>query len=166
MSTRGAWRCVAWGVLWLVASGCDRGQPSERAAQPASIGLAIAHVNGEAIGLSEVQRLCDATGLGPREALERLIAERLLSQHAAEQGYGQRATVEQGVQQARVRALLEREIETHPPPRERASEPDAADASAAARAKLDGLLRELAAKTPIHYDQAAIEQAFAEPTPP
>jgi len=149
-------RLAAAGALGcLLSMGCKDDAQSSAVTTSGPLGAAVAQVNGDAIALGEVQRLCDATGLAPREALERLIAERLLVQHAAAQGYGELAVVERGVQQARVQALLAREIEGSGSLKD----------SEARRDKLTRWLALLARGTPITYDEMAIRHAFAEQTP-
>lgn len=114
-------------------------------------GPVVAEVDGDAIGLGEVQRLCALTGLSPRAALQRLVGERLLVQHAAEQGYGQLPAVERAAARARVRALLASTIEVSA----------AGDTLRDQRAKLERLLAELAQTHKVAYDEAAIRHAFA-----
>jgi hypothetical protein len=117
-------------------------------------GPVIAEVEGDAIGLGEVQHLCDVTGLSPRVALERLVGERLLVAYAAEQGYGDLPVVERSATRARVRALLASTIEAQGP----------AAGVGEQKAKLDQLLAELTRTYAVTYDQAAIQQAFASPS--
>lgn len=115
-------------------------------------GPVVAEVDGDAIGLGEVQRLCDVTGLSPRAALERLVSERLLVQHAAEQGYGELPAVERAAARARVRALLAATIEGA----------GAGTAVSQQREQLERLLAELAQRSHVAYDEAAIRQAFVQ----
>lgn len=117
-------------------------------------GPVVAEVDGDAIGLGEVQRLCDLTGLSPRAALQRLVGERLLVQHAAEQGYGDLPAVERAAARARVRALLASTIEV----------PAVGDTVTDPRAKLERLLAELAQTHKVAYDEAVIRHAFAPQT--
>ncbi len=140
---------LALGVLL----GC--GDDAKTAAAPVVTvqGPVVAEVDGDAIGLGEVQRLCDLTGLSPRAALQRLVAERLLVQHAAEQGYGDLPAVERAAARARVQALLASTIEVSA----------GGDTLNDQRAKLDRLLAELAQTSKVAYDEAAIRHAFVPP---
>jgi hypothetical protein len=145
---------AVWTLAIGVALGCAA--DSKTAAVPAVTveGPVVAEVDGDPIGLGEVQRLCDVTGLSPRAALERLVGERLLVQHAAEQGYGELPAVERAAARARVRALLASTIEA----------PGAADTTEARRAKLQRWLVELAQTSRVAYDEATIRHVFADPT--
>jgi hypothetical protein len=154
----------AWAV-WALAAGLVLGCGADvsappgsaaalRAAPPSTSGVAapvVAHIDGAAIGRAEVERLCALTGLSPRAALERLIAERLLVAHAAAQGYGELPAVERAVTQARVRALLASTIEAR----------TGAGSVEEQKAKLAQLLSGLAQATKVTYDEAAIQRAFA-----
>jgi hypothetical protein len=148
--TVGKPRAVLALALGVVLGCVDEAKP---AAGPVGTveGRVVAEVDGDLIGLGEVQRLCDRTGLSPRAALERLVGERLLVQRAAEQGYGDLPAVERAAARARVRALLASTIEASA----------AGDTVSDQRAKLERLLAELAQRSKVAYDEAAIRHAFA-----
>lgn len=150
---RPSWR-RARGELMLACCllGCtasqDAGEPvPERVATPAAL------VNGEAIAIEEVRELVRASGLPPKRALERLVAERLLAQYAAERGYGEHVEVQRGGAQERVHLLLAQAVEAGS---------DAGDV-ATRRTKLELLLAELARRTPVTYHEATIARALADP---
>lgn len=150
-----SWRVGAVVVsAWLALHGCQRAADHEAGTERPLVrgeGVAVAHVNGDPISLSEVQQLCDATQLSPHKALERLVAERLLAQHAAARGYGALPEVKRAQQQASVRVLLAQELEGpgQPPQVEQR------------RGKLQRWLAALARQTRVTYDEATIGQAFA-----
>lgn len=103
------------GVVALLAVGCG-GADTDRAAtvkheKTQARGPVVATVDGDPISLSEVQELVDATGLSPREALERLENERLLAMYAEQRGYGQDANARRELERARARALLANAVE-------------------------------------------------------
>ncbi|MDB4975499.1 MAG: hypothetical protein JWN48_3840 [Myxococcaceae bacterium] len=161
---RAGWYQIARALacVGLVACGSAR----EPAPRPASgeLGQAAALVDGEAISLDEVERLRASTGLSARAALDRLIGERLLSRYAEQHGYGKLRAVTQGVEQARVQALLAREVEgrTRAGEESRAIESAASSQATAERAaRLERLLGQLAQQTKPRYDEAAIQKAFA-----
>lgn len=68
-------------------------------------GQVVSTVNGEPITLAEVDELV-AAGLTPREALERLQAERLLAAEARRRGVGDEWAVSEVARKAAVQALL------------------------------------------------------------
>ena len=115
----------------------------------------VASVNGTAIQLTEVAELSRRTGLPPREALARLVAERLLVQYAEAEGYGEHRAVQQELTRARVRALLAQTVEAGTQPGD----------TEARRDKLAALLSELAGRSSPSYDEAAIARAFADAAP-
>ena len=126
-------------------------------------GPVVAHVDGEPIGLAEVQQLCSATGLPPDQALRRLVSERLLVRHASREGYGGLAVVERAARQAQVRALLARTVEAPQAPTtpgSRAEDPAPAATVAEQKERLDRLLTQLAQQVGVKYDEVAIQQAF------
>jgi hypothetical protein len=138
-------------LVCAVAFGCVDDAPSASVPTGSLQGPVVAEVDGDVIGLAEVQHLCSVTGLSPRAALARLVSERLLVRHAAEQGYGELRAVERAAARARVRALLASTIEASG----EASTPDQQ------RVRLEQLLTELAQKSKVSYDEVAIRQAFA-----
>jgi hypothetical protein len=130
----------------------------------------------------------ELTGLTPREALERLVSERLLVQHAEARGYGEFAVVRREVERARVRALLQEVIERGRAPEDipldkvrarfeqkRAAletggpatfeehEPKlrAELAEEARKDALEALLKELRARVSVSYDEDAIDKALS-----
>jgi parvulin-like peptidyl-prolyl isomerase len=72
----------------------------------------VADVEGTAITVADVQRLCERGGLAPKEALGRLEAEALLAAEAERRGYGSVDEVARVAEQALVQTLLERDIES------------------------------------------------------
>jgi hypothetical protein len=138
------------GVLGLVMA-CGEGSrqaPTSRAVR--ETGPVVARVNGDPIGLDEVRRLCAASSLSAEQALERLVEERLLAQHAEARGYGELAETRNALLRAQVRALLEdsveREVEGTPERRER----------------LERLLQGLRGKTKVIYDENAVQRAMSD----
>jgi hypothetical protein len=182
-----------WGAALLVAlAGCEGKTTGPRAPHERAAGEAVqepvaARVNGEPIHVSEVAALVSASGLSARDALARLVDERLLSQHAESQGYGRLRSVEMEVARARVRALLveavEREIRPEGIPAERVRErfealkaqPGGSGlqlqveepkirtqlAVEARQERLQSLIDQLKKQTKIVYDEPAITKAFA-----
>jgi PPIC-type PPIASE domain len=75
----------------------------------------VANVDGTAITVADVQRLCERGGLTPRAALERLEAEALLAGEAERRGYAEVDAVDHVGQQALVQALLKADIESEKP---------------------------------------------------
>jgi parvulin-like peptidyl-prolyl isomerase len=71
-------------------------------------GAVVSTVDGHPITVDEVEELVRA-GLSPREALDRLQAERLLMSDAERRGFGKLPSVALIGEQARVQALLEAE---------------------------------------------------------
>jgi hypothetical protein len=177
--------------LLLALAGCGGDTPGKQASPAAerTVGEVIAaRVNGDAITLSEVKRLAERSGLLPKQALERLVGERLLAQHAEERGYGELPSVHIELKRARVRSLLEQVIEPGTGPQQIASErvqetfaahrhklPAPQEAriedhepslreylsNSARRQKLETLLKELRDGTTVVYDEPAIERALA-----
>jgi len=139
-----------------------RAHTAEPGAASSAGGPVVAHVDGEPIGLAEVQQLCSATGLQPDQALRRLVSERLLVRHASSEGYGELAVVERAARQARVRALLARTVEAPQTPTTLGSRADPAPTVTVAEQKerLDRLLTQLAQQVGVKYDEVAIQQAF------
>lgn len=74
-------------------------------------GEIVARVDGATVGLDEVRELCERTGLTPREALTRLVDERLLTKEALRRGYQHSALSPEETRRALVQALLAREVE-------------------------------------------------------
>ncbi len=179
-------RCAC---VWLLI-GCGGASGPADQAGPHALGLAAALVNGEPIELAEVRRLSIATGLTPQAALSRLVTERLLEQYARARGYAAEPAVRRGVAQAQVRALLAQAVEA--PASGREQNDGEAPASARERHDSEGpervraqsdrevrgslaepmieerrrelarLLEQLALRTPVRYDEAAIRTAFAQ----
>lgn len=136
------------GLLGVVAACGDGSQPAPTSRPVREAGPVVARVNGDPIGLDEVRQVCAASSLSPEQALERLVEERLLAQHAEARGYGEFAETRNAVLRAQVRALLEesvdREVEDTPGRRER----------------LERLLQGLRSKTKVVYDEEAVQKAM------
>jgi hypothetical protein len=100
-------------LLGLLACGpgADEGASARQHAAEVARGPVVATVGAAEIGLHDVEQAVRQTGLAPEKALERLVAEQLLGQHAAERGYGEGATLERELKKARARALLEHAVE-------------------------------------------------------
>ena len=90
------------------ASAPSTTQPGGTEADPSTV---LATVAGTPITAGEVVTLARATGLSPRDALDRLIAEQLLAREAQRRGYATRPEVSAAVERASVRAWLEAEVE-------------------------------------------------------
>jgi hypothetical protein len=143
-------------LLGLSALACsDRDAASGRERAPLASGVQVASVNGEPIGSAEVAALSRASGLPSKQALERLVAARLLAQHARALRYERSAEVVRGVAQARVQRLLALTVEQGTKPTELAVQ----------QQKLEALLAELARRTPVTYDEAAIAKVFSGQPP-
>jgi hypothetical protein len=174
----------------LLAAGCEQGGARPRHSAPSTQveGLVVARVNGEAITAAEVERVVQLTGLTPREAVERLVGERLLVQHAEARGYGELAVVRRELERARVRALLQEVIERGRAPEDiplekvrarfeqkraalEASGPTTFEehepklraelAQEARKEALKALLKELRARVAVSYDEDAIDKALS-----
>ena len=131
-----------------ISSACGASEP-RAAQQPAEpSGPVAARVDGEAIGLDEVRAWSRESGLPPREALARLVEERLLAHYASQRGYGDALADE--LERAKVQSLLAREVEAQHPPE------DVAGRSAA----LAQLLARLTQGQAVRYDEAAIHTLF------
>ncbi len=141
---------VMLGVLGLsVACGESPGGSAPHADTGREQGAVVARVNGEAIALDEVRKVCAASGLSPEQALSRLVEERLLAQHAEARGYGDLAATRAALTRARVRALLEEQVE-------RGGHSDAERAE-----RLEQLLQTLRAQTRVVYDERAVREALS-----
>lgn len=140
-------------ALALLACG-GTPEPAARA-RGHELGSAVARIDQETISLAELQSFCRATGSSPRAALDRLIGERLLASYAAKRGYDALPSVRRGIEQARVRTLLAREVEG----------PGSPEGVAQRRDKLDRWLVSLAQAAHVTYDEAAIQKAFAQEQP-
>jgi hypothetical protein len=137
------------GVLGMVACGDSaRPAPSSRAVR--DTGPVVARVNGDPIGLDEVRALCAAVKLSPEQALERLVEERLLAQHAEARGYGELAETRDAVVRAQVRALLEESVDRE------------VEGTQARRERLERLLQSLRSKTKVVYDENAVQKAMSD----
>jgi hypothetical protein len=142
---------VACALLFVLLTACST--PAERGeSTQVAHGSAAALVNGDPIALSEVEALARATGVTPKRALEQLVAERLLAQHAEARGYAQSAAVERELERARVRAVLSAEIEA----------PNVPGDVAARERKLAALLATLRQQSAIEYREQAIGRALTE----
>jgi peptidyl-prolyl cis-trans isomerase C len=75
----------------------------------------VANVDGTAITVADVQRLCERGALTPRAALERLEAEALLAREAERRGFSAVDAVDRVGQQALVQALLAADVEREEP---------------------------------------------------
>jgi hypothetical protein len=130
-------------MRWLLLCCCLGCSTSPGAApMPAD---AAAQVAGQTISLAEVEALARSTGLAPRAALEALVRERLLVDHA--RAYARHASVQHGVEQALVRKLLADEVGD--------AEPEVQ------RAALARLLARLTAEAHVAYREDAIQRTFA-----
>lgn len=140
----------AWYIVGLaVAAACSRMPESDgRAETRQASGDEAALVNGSSIAIGEVAALAEATGLTPRQSLERLIAARLLAQRAQELGFASWPEVRRGVARARVQLLLARAVESGSSPGDVAER----------KSKLEALLEALARRSPAEYREAAIEE--------
>jgi len=139
------------GVLGLsVACGQDPDAAAPHAGKAREQGAVVARVNGDAISLDEVREVCAASGLSPEDALARLVEERLLAQHAEARGYGELAETRAAVTRARVRALLEEQVE-------RGGQGDAERAQ-----RLEQLLQKLRAQTQVVYDERTVHEALSD----
>ena len=112
-------RCrVGLGLAWGLLQGCQE----QRAATAGQVDVArargevVARVDGSAIGLDEVRELCERTGLTPREALTRLVDERLLTKEALQRGYQRTALSPEETRRVLVQALLASEVEARNAP--------------------------------------------------
>jgi hypothetical protein len=139
-------------VCFLSACGHEQSSP-ERAQVTAASATAAATVNGQVITLNEVSALCNETGLSPRTALQRLVVERLLLQHAEAGRYEEHAAVQRGLAQARVRALLAEAVERG----------TTEDATAERKRKLDALLSALSRSTAVKVHEAALARLSEAP---
>lgn len=98
-------------ILGLCAA-CGGSGPRGRSSAGATLSQGVvANVDGAAITLADVQRLCERGGLTPRAALERLEAEALLAREAERRGFAAVDAVDLVGQQALVQALLEADVE-------------------------------------------------------
>ena len=80
---------------------------------PSAQGPIVATVNGEPIGLAEVESVARSTGLSPLEALRRLEQERvLLARVAAARAEDEDAEIENAVRRSAVQALLRDRVES------------------------------------------------------
>ncbi|MDB4991677.1 MAG: hypothetical protein JWN04_6855 [Myxococcaceae bacterium] len=137
-------------LLLALLTACEARRDAAAAPHGGALGQAAALVDGEAISLDEVRALCAASGLSPRQALARLVGERLLARYAEQRGYGELPEVQQGVERARVQALLALEVESSGSP---ASDEQRRD-------KLARLVLELEHRTRPAYQESAIRKAF------
>jgi hypothetical protein len=137
-------------VLLLLLTACDA--PSQPVGAPPPLGSALARVDGQLIERTEVEQLARSAGISPARALHHLVSERLLVAHALRAGYGGRAEVRRAEAQALVRALLARELGA-------GVESDPARVEGQ-RTQLERLLRELATRAHVHYDDAVIARVF------
>lgn len=104
--------CLA--IVYLAMMGCDGSGPVQMGdAQRGSAvvgGSVVSTVDGHPIELSEVEQIVSTSDLSPREALQRLQAERLLMAEADRRGYEGREVLEVATR-ALVQALLESEAQ-------------------------------------------------------
>jgi hypothetical protein len=140
--------------LLLVLLLACHGEPQERASE-AAVGPVVATVNGAPVALSEVEVLVRDQGLTPREALTRLIDNRLLAQEAIARGYGELPSVRREAVRASVQALLAQTVERD----------TSAQAVETRRERLSRLLVSLSSQVKVTFDEPAIKRAFAEPPP-
>jgi len=100
-------------LLLVLSCACPGGERGGDQATPVSRarGALVAKVDGAAIGVEQVRELAEATGLTPREALQRLEEEQLLVREAARRGYGRPELVERELRRALVQALLADTVE-------------------------------------------------------
>ena len=155
-----------WLGLLLSLTACARSREPPRARPTAALAHAAAQVGGDVISLEEVRAACADTGDTPRAALALLVRERLLASYAQQRGYGELPEVRLGVERARVHALLTRAVEGKGSGQEPDSKlPDSAEDVRARREALERLLRQLTQQAHVHYDEAAIQKAFASAVP-
>lgn len=97
--------------MWLAACGDGEAAPKRTDPHAQARGEVVARVAGAPIGSEDVRTLVEATGLAPREALQRLEEAKLAEQYAQARGYGDTPQVEREVQRALVQALLAETVE-------------------------------------------------------
>ena len=129
----GRWGVVSpvWVALLLGACGSEgprtpgttgpqAAQGPDAAGDPAAGGVGrdaiVARVGDARIRAGDVLDLARATGLSPREALDRLVSEVLLGREAERRGYGSRPEITAEARRASVRAWLTAEVERALPP--------------------------------------------------
>ncbi len=144
---------VTGGLFVAMSVACDgRSETaSEHSVGRGPGGAVVARVDGEPIGLSEVAKVCEETGLTPEEALSRLIDERLLAQYAASRGFGELRATAREVERARARAVLIDAVENDPN-----------DSVERRREKLNHLLSELRSKTKVVLDEERVRTLLAD----
>ena len=142
-------RSGACRLLLLALVACGESPPAAGAVELS--GDVAALVNGRPITRDAMVTHARALGLLPREALAQLIRERLLADYAASRGYDRLPAVRVGIEQARVRALLAREVERAVPAR---------DVAGRAR-RLEALLVQLKQATPVRFDPQGVSRALA-----
>lgn len=112
---RGSWlRAVSTALAVCAACGGASTREHSSAGGALTQGV-VANVDGTAITIADVQRLCERGGLTPRASLERLEAEALLAGEAERRGYAEVEAVDRAGRQALVQALLEADIESENP---------------------------------------------------
>jgi hypothetical protein len=118
----GAGRSVRCGVGLGLALGLLPACQEQQAANAGRVDVArargevVARVDGSSVGLDEVRELCERMGLTPREALSRLVDERLLAKEALRRGYQRTTLSPEETKRMLVQALLAREIEARHAP--------------------------------------------------
>jgi hypothetical protein len=107
-------RFAALALVFCAACGATSSRDHSSAGGALTQGV-VANVDGTAITVADVQRLCERSGLAPKVALERLEAEALLAGEAARRGFSGLDAVEHVGQQALVQALLGADVEREEP---------------------------------------------------
>lgn len=153
----------------------DTAEPERVRGRATVGGQVVSTVDGHAITLADVQHAVASTGVEPRVALRRLQDELILARAARRAGFAEDPAVRRAARQARVQALLAREVEARHRPEDvdeatlaqrfeenlaafegperrgsvhvlaRVPEGAPADVEDAARTWIDGVRRELAA---------------------
>ncbi len=106
-------------LLCVALGGCGKASSPVRDTEPAAGGAwseadetPVAVVDGSRIALREVRELVRRSALSSREALDRLVAERLLMQEARRRGFADVAEVRHVGEQAAVQAVLIEEADS------------------------------------------------------
>lgn len=141
-------RARCWLLVLCLTACADAPAPAPVAALSGDV---VAVVNGRAILREALLAHARETGQAPKAALKQLVRERILADYAAAHGYERAPSVRLGVERARVRALLAREVEQKVP-----------ESDVAGRARrLEELLTELRSRTPVQFDPVGVTHALA-----
>lgn len=107
-------------LVALIAGACGQGEHRGHASVDERAHLAagvVARVGATSISGADVERERSEKGGASREALDRLIAARLLAAEAERRGYGRRADVADATERVSVQVLLARRVEDEVPER-------------------------------------------------